>query len=562
MDYALTVYPLSSGYQQRFESTIGTTPCYLSLGELRRLPFKTLLETLRKIDGRLLLPLEDINAKALLPVLQALAVTTRASSIEVLNPDFLTVRISRWRAALAIWPLAWATVAGRFALHRCGKELKELLRRPRVNAKPPSSGRVPYLKTNLWLGVKAGGSIGHIAGVVNGLVGRGWSIEFMSAESPVMLREEVSYQPIKALRAYGLPSEINLYRFHHSFLKQARSQINGQSASFIYQRMSIANFVGVQLSRENNLPLVIEYNGSEVWIARNWGTPLRYEIIAEQAEQACLRHAHLVVTISDALHNELVGRGVEPERIVVYPNGIDPGVFDPQRYTKEQSQKLRQRLNIAEDALLATFVGTFGQWHGAEVLAQAIHNLAVNDPEWLRSRRLHFMLVGDGLKMPEVKAILDNEHCKPFCTFAGLIPQAETPAYLAASDIYLSPHVPNQDGSRFFGSPTKLFEYMAMGGAIIASDLDQIGEVLSGSPHISHPDSLGEAPGSDQCAMLIQPGNVVEIEMALRYLVENSKWRDGLGNNARKLALEKYTWDSHVAAILEGLNRMTNADAT
>ncbi len=555
MDYALMVYPLSRGYQQRFEEAVASTPRYLTLGALRQLSFSRLFKTLRGIDGRLFLPMEDTNAGALLPVLQALAAATRADSIRLIRPDLSMVMIPRRRVVLGVFSLVAASISGCFSLRHCRHELAELLDMPRYNIRHSRSGRVLYLKTNLWLGVKAGGSIGHIAGVVNGFVGRGWGVDFFSAESPVMLRAEVVCHQVQALKAYGLPSEVNLYHFHRSFLRQARNLTDGHNIAFIYQRMSVANYVGVQLSREYKLPLVIEYNGSEVWIARNWGTPLRFEAIAEQAEQACLRHAHLVVTVSNVLRDELVGRGVEPERIAVYPNGIDPQVFDPKRYGIEQSHGLRARYDIPADALLVTFVGTFGQWHGADVLARAIRNLAVHDPKWLIEQRLHFLLVGDGMKMSEVRAILDDERCKPFVTLTGLVPQAETPLYLAASDIFLSPHVANQDGSRFFGSPTKLFEYMAMGRAIVASDLDQISEVLAGSPHISSLSSSECGPTQNQCALLVRPGEVAELEAAVRFLAAHPEWRHVLGRNARQRVLEKYTWDSHVAAIVSGLDR-------
>ena len=52
------------------------------------------------------------------------------------------------------------------------------------------------------------------------------------------------------------------------------------------------------------------------------------------------------------------------------------------------------------------------------------------------------------------------------------------PSLLDACDILVSPHVPLDAGAEFFGSPTKLFEYMAMGKGIVASRLGQIGEVL------------------------------------------------------------------------------------
>ncbi len=315
--------------------------------------------------------------------------------------------------------------------------------------------------------------------------------------------------------------------------------------------MSIANYTGVAASRRLNVPLILEYNGSEAWIARNWGRPLRFQALAEDVEAVSLRHAHLVVTVSDVLRDELIERGVSPERIVTYPNCIDPETFDPTSFSAASRADLRKRHGIPEDAVVATFIGTFGQWHGAPVLAEAARTLLDAHPDEVKARKLHFLLVGDGLKMPEVRNALGPHQSGPHVTLTGLVPQHEAPAYLAASDILCSPHVPNSDGTPFFGSPTKLFEYMAMGRAIIASDLDQIGEVLAGSPHIRKLDP-NATPSVSQPALLATPGSSADIVDGLRFLSGNPEWREALGRNARSLALTKYTWRHHVEAILDG----------
>lgn len=271
------------------------------------------------------------------------------------------------------------------------------------------------------------------------------------------------------------------------------------------------------------------------------------------AEEAMLRHAHLVVTISEVLRDELIERGVEPARIVCYPNCIDPAVFTSARFSLAELQALRARYGISMDSTVLAFIGTFGQWHGAEMLAQAIAHLYVEERQWLKDRKVHFLLVGDGLKMPQVRSIIETAGAGGVCTLTGLVPQEQAALHLAAADILVSPHVPNSDGTRFFGSPTKLFEYMAMKKGIVASKLDQIGEVLS--PGLDVSDLPASPPGSDhpELALLYEPGNLEGLIRGIRFLVERKDWQSHLGSNARQRALDKYTWRHHVQAILNGL---------
>jgi glycosyltransferase involved in cell wall biosynthesis len=311
--------------------------------------------------------------------------------------------------------------------------------------------------------------------------------------------------------------------------------------------MSVGSYAGTTLSRELGIPLILEYNGSEVWVARNWGRPLRTEKVASLAEEVSLRHADVVVTVSDVLRDELLARGVEPERVVSYPNCVDPSRFSPDLLSAQARVELRASLGISATATVVTFVGTFGQWHGAEVLAEAARNLLDEQPDWIRTADVRFLFVGDGLHLPDVKSIIGDD---PRCVFTGLVRQEDTPPLLLASDVLVSPHVPNADGSPFFGSPTKLFEYMASGRAIVASRLDQIGEVLAPGIDAAALPDRPPSPEDRFCAVLTEPGSAAQLAAGIRFLVDRPDWRTHVGENGRIRVLERYTWTHHVDAIL------------
>jgi glycosyltransferase involved in cell wall biosynthesis len=206
---------------------------------------------------------------------------------------------------------------------------------------------------------------------------------------------------------------------------------------------------------------------------------------------------------------------------------------------------------------LITFIGTFGQWHGVDVLAETIRHLVETAEAWLRTRKVHFLFVGDGARRPAVEKILAEDRCQPYFTLAGLIPQEEAARCLASSDLLVSPHVPNSDGSRFFGSPTKLFEYMAMGKGIVASDLEQIGQVLRPALRAYELSTTSPTPHGDSIAVLVKPGDTSSLSEGIRFLVDHPDWRHHLGSNARRTVLGRYTWSHHVDAILLGLKMLS-----
>ena len=552
--FALTAYPLSHGFRSELERSVGGELEYLSVPELRRLSVRPLLSTFARLRGRrCIIPLEDPGSTSILPLLEGVATAALPASIEIVHSDLRRERVSRRRVARTVAGALRANLQGVRSRRAAAARLALLLGEARHAVRGCSGERVVSINANLWFGVKAGGSLAHTSGVANGFSRAGYAVDLFTPFEVPHLRDSVTQHRVSPPRAFAVPTELNYFRHDDALLRHV-VEVLGERPRFVYQRLSIHSHAGVRLSRSLGVPLVLEYNGSEVWVARHWGQRLRYEELAQQAEDALLRHSHVIVTVSDVLRKELLDRGLEKHSLVTYPNCVDTELFDPGRFGPADRATIRARHGIAGVALVVTFVGTFGRWHGTDVLARTIRRLVDERADWLSAHNVHFLLVGDGLRMPEVERTLAGRSGR-FHTLAGLVPQEETPAYLAASDIVVSPHVPNEDGSRFFGSPTKLFEYLAMGLPVVASELDQIGDVLQPSVRVSALPAGGGEPGAG-VALVTTPGSEAELADGIRYLVEHPAWRAAHGTNARRLALERYTWDAHVGAILERIDEV------
>jgi glycosyltransferase involved in cell wall biosynthesis len=396
-------------------------------------------------------------------------------------------------------------------------------------SKPPL-----YFRSDLSFGIRAGGSVGHIAGVVN-------ELEHVAAPPILMTTDDVATVNARVEQHLVAPSEA-FWNFKelpslvlNAALEAATDRVlAGRTPGFVYQRYSLNNFTGVRVARQQRVPLVVEYNGSEIWMVRHWGRRrLKYERLSERIERLNLRAADLVVVVSRAMKDEIVLRGVDESRILVNPNGVDPDRYSP----GVSGAAVRETLGL-QHATVVGFIGTFGPWHGAEALARAYVKLRASNPAM--AARVRLLMIGAGATLEEVKRILAAGGAIDAAIFTGLVPQEDGASYLAACDVLVSPHVPNPDGTPFFGSPTKLFEYMALGKGIVASNLDQIGDVLE----------------DGKTALLTQPGDVDALANAMARLVDDRTLRECLGTEARRVVLERYTWRAHTQRTIDRLRQI------
>ena len=387
-----------------------------------------------------------------------------------------------------------------------------------------------YLRTDLAYGVRSGGSVGHIAGVLNHFRTFTGPPIFVTTDRIPTVNQLIETHVVRPRGRFRDFKELPSIDFNLGLDERVATLLGPRCPAFVYQRYSLNNYAGVKIARRYKVPFVLEYNGSETWIARNWGHPLQYEQLSARIEALNLTAADVVVVVSKAMRDELIGQGIDSEKILVNPNGVNPDRYRPD----VDGTAVRRRYGLEGKTVLG-FIGTFGRWHGAEVLAQAFGELLRAHPQYRDVVRL--LMIGDGVMMPEVKRRLAESGAEKNTVLTGLIPQEQGPEHLAACDILVSPHVPNPDGTPFFGSPTKLFEYMAMGKGIVASDLDQIGEVLR----------------HDTTALLVKPSDVKALCEGMILLIEDKPRRERLGQNARADVVSRHTWEAHTGRIIDKL---------
>jgi glycosyltransferase involved in cell wall biosynthesis len=306
-------------------------------------------------------------------------------------------------------------------------------------------------------------------------------------------------------------------------------------ADVVYQRYALGSYAGLELARRLNVPLILEFNGSEVWAKLNWGggrVPLIETLM--QLELRNLLDATLIVVVSDVLRDQLLEQGIAEERILVNPNGVDTRRLA--RLREQQAAAWRAELGRPE-APTVGFIGTFGLWHGVKVLPHIVEAVARQraDARWI--------VVGDGPLFGEVSREIEARGLADRVLLTGLVPRDQATRLLAACDVCVSPHVPNPDGTPFFGSPTKLFEYMGLAKPIVASHLNQIGDVID----------------DGRTGMLVPPGDPHAAAAAVVQLLGDDALRARLGSAAFEEAQRKYSWAAHSRRILDAFEALSGA---
>ena len=254
---------------------------------------------------------------------------------------------------------------------------------PRPDAGRRVSGVGVYLRTDYWARITSGGSYGHTCYVAKELAAvTDRFVCFMGSRFQML--DDYGLHQVVLPPASETSSETDLLGAHWAYYPQLKFALQALRPTYIYERLCQANFCGAALSHELGIPYIVEYNGSEVSMTKSFGgVSLTYEDVFHQAEDAAFKQATIISVVSQVLKDSLVDRGVDADKILVNPNGADPDAYAPLALAAKQA--LRAELGFGPDHRVVGFTGTFGGWHGVDVLAEAIPAVCERAPQRLAS---------------------------------------------------------------------------------------------------------------------------------------------------------------------------------
>lgn len=224
-------------------------------------------------------------------------------------------------------------------------------------------------------------------------------------------------------------------------------------------------------------------------------------------------------SISDALSNYWLGKGVPSQKLFSWHDGFDASLFE-QHVDKAFARKT---LGLPVDRTIVTYTGGLYSGRGIESIIQlasdfpGVDFLVVGGP---RQNQLRYQAMAEDSSVSNI-------------SFVGFVEHNSIPSYLYASDILLglwSSKVPTIN----YCSPLKVFEYMATGRMIVAHGFPTIKEVLEDGKE----------------AILCEPDDYSSLKDALARALDQYATSD-MGTRARKKAFEMYSWDTRVSRLLD-----------
>ncbi len=371
---------------------------------------------------------------------------------------------------------------------------------------------------------------------------RGHNISALYLQGNRQVSELKNIQPVPEQKALGI-SGYQPFKFVESTIRFSQNKLHlpylGLFDSFrfkeaclnhlshcdiFHERYQMMSFGGAWATKKLLRPLVLEVHAdvmnTEISLHSK---PLRRDqrYFAALETEYCFKQAAKIIVVSKAVGETLQANWQIPaHKIITVPNAADTELFRPIPVDSE----IRTELGLSNEPIVI-FTGSFKPWHGLNNLIEAFSRVVLEVP------KAKLLLVGDGFVRTELEIQTREAGFRDKVIFTGDVLQQKVPALLNMADVAVAPY-PKLSSELWF-SPLKLYEYMAVAKAIVASNVGQIAEVLT----------------DGYSGLLVEPGNIEALSESLIRLLKNKELRLNLGQNAYKEALAKHSWENRAKKL-------------
>lgn len=306
-------------------------------------------------------------------------------------------------------------------------------------------------------------------------------------------------------------------RYDQYAQQRLAAKMDSYKPDLIYERAAYLQTSGIKEAKKKNIPHIFEWNGPFMHERKKLYGNSAYFPVAKKNERTQLSDTQLNVVTSTAMRDYFAKKYQLPEnKFLVVPNAIDIAKIQT---NSQIVAELREKWQL-QDKIVIGFVGQIMAWHGVGILLSAFYHLHQAYPH------LRLLIVGEGKMLAEYKQYAIEKGIAEKVIFTGKIPHKEVFNHIEVMDITVMAN------SNWYGSPVKIFEYGAMGKAIIAPDNIPVRDVM-----IDNEDGILVQPSTDS------------LKFALIKLIDNEELRKKVAVAFQQKVLQKYTW-KHAAKHL------------
>jgi glycosyltransferase involved in cell wall biosynthesis len=272
---------------------------------------------------------------------------------------------------------------------------------------------------------------------------------------------------------------------------------------------------GMAVKKEGGLPFAFHVHSTEK--GRTLGNASE---VLSNIELHSAKAADMIVTVSFAMKEELIGLGFPKDKIQVCYNGVDAQKYNPQDVKAEQVKKIRSLYDVKDDEAMILFIGRLVGVKGVDKLIMAMPHILQKIP------KAKLVILGLGDLQEYLKNLVNYMRLDNYVKFRfEFLPEEERILHYAACDVAVFP------------------SHYEPFGIVVLEAMSMEKPVVVGAAGVSGMREIVICCGEDQCGYHVDPSNPTDIAWGIISVLENPDKMKWLGKNGRKRVLEEFTWD-------------------